>query len=266
MQIGSGSPGEKVTCLLSGGADSATVLYWCKANFKDIYVVSFNYGQRHVRELEMGARLTDLVGVKERSVINIDFSQIKGSPLSDPALIIPRRTDNQQRSTVQPYRNTVLVTLAAAFSEVRDIHDIAMGPCAEDFGVYRDCRLEFFDTLHRTLILGGTQEQTELRLHLPYINAQKKDIIRAGLEMGVHYDLTHTCYEGQEEPCVLRDLYVRELSTSLSKEGMFKTFTPREAQKISIRKQYGCDSCLERLVGFEDNNIVDPLIANIFNR
>lgn len=257
MQIGDGVKGDSVVCLLSGGMDSATTLWWCKENFKDVYVVSFDYGQRHRRELEVGAELALRAGARERKVIKVDLTQIGGSPLNDPNINVPRKTENRQRSTVVPYRNTILMAMAVAYGETRGVHDIAMGPCAEDYQEYPDCREDYFKALNKALLLGATHAETaELRFHLPYIKTYKKDIVKDGERMGVPYHITHTCYEGTEIPCAVRDL--NRLGAVYS--------SAKHAQTVCVSQKLGCDACYERLAAFEDNDICDPLLVLTYSK
>ena len=221
---------HKAVVLLSGGADSSTLLYDVIFNqdIKEIYPIGFFYNQRHQKELiaagtvlakarKEAAKLDKVI--HDYKVFRIPLDDIGGSPLSDPDLEVPKQEDNQQRSTVVPYRNMLMLTVAASYAETLGAFEIFLGACKEDFECYRDCRLAFFNSFNDTLLLGATQEQDDERtapiVVTPFATRDKKEITLLGLKLNVPYDDTWTCYEGGEEPC------------------------------------HKCDACVERAAGFD---------------
>ena len=152
-----------------------------------------------------------------------DLTIFGGSPLTDTSMDVPTQVDRNQASTIVPYRNTFIATIAAAYCEANDLDIIYMGPTYEDLANYPDCRPVFFDALQKALLLGGTVHNLEIRT--PFITASKEQVIRLGhFSFGVPYKDTWTCYVGQEEPCMV------------------------------------CDACRERLESFRLNGLQDPLV------
>jgi 7-cyano-7-deazaguanine synthase len=189
---------KSVVCL-SGGMDSATMLWRAATENGELHVISFDYNQRHKIELEYAKKLCGRVRkVVEHKIINIDMSQIGGSPLTDKSIDVPKASDKQQIKTVQPFRNTLFTVLAAAYAEVNSIDTIYLSPVQEDYLAYRDCRKEFFTALEHTLSLGSTYP-IDFHIKTPYIFKTKKEVLEDGLRMGVPYELTYTCYEGDPQ-------------------------------------------------------------------
>ena len=217
---------HSIAILLSGGMDSTTLLWWLKEQHPgEIHAISIDYHQRHRVELECAARLASLAGVAHK-VVELDLTAIGGSPLTDSRLHVPAARDRQQIATVVPFRNLLFVTLAAAYAETRDIHDLYLAPVADDYPAYRDCRRPFYDSLEQTLRLGAARD-TPFRIHTPFIDRRKTEMVALGLQLGVPYEHTHTCYAGQRPAC-----------------GQ-------------------CDACAERIAAFQANGIPDPLLYAI---
>jgi 7-cyano-7-deazaguanine synthase len=209
--------------LLSGGMDSATLLWWLKERHPGpIHALSVDYHQRHRIELEWAARLAREAGTAAHKIIDLDLSAIGGSPLTDPGLQVPTAQDDQQIATVVPFRNLLFVALAAAYAETQGIGDLYLAPVRDDYRSYRDCRREFYDSLEQSLGLGATR-QTAFKLHTPFVEKWKTEIVNIGLGLGVPYQLTHTCYQGRRPACGV------------------------------------CDACVERLAAFKANGVRDPL-------
>lgn len=183
----------------SGGMDSTTLLYEAVAQGYRVFPLSFDYNQRHRVELEWAARLAQGLGLSHQ-ILKIDLAQIGGSALTDPHQAVPDQADNQQSSTVVPLRNALFATLAASYGEVVGADEIFYGPVKEDFLAYRDCRRPFFDALERSLSLGSSQERS-VKIHTPFVDKYKAQVLERGFELGVPYELTHTCYRGQRPPC-----------------------------------------------------------------
>lgn len=187
--------------LLSGGMDSTTCLWWVRSQLDvPVHTVSIDYGQRHRRELDCARELSQLAGARSHRQLQVDLAAIGGSPLTDPDLEVPAARDGQQVATVVPFRNQLFVTLAAAVAEVEGVRDLYIAPVRDDQIAYRDCRREFYDSLEATLGLGATQESV-FRLHTPFVDWTKIRVVQQGLELGVPYELTHTCYEGTSPAC-----------------------------------------------------------------
>ena len=197
--------GDPCVVLLSGGMDSTTCLWWVRANTTGpVHTVSIDYGQRHRIELEFAAQLSALAGAHSHRQLQVDLTAIGGSPLTDPELKVPTASDGQQIATVVPFRNQLFVTLAAGVAEVEGVHDLYIAPVRDDQIAYRDCRREFYDSLETTLSLGATRE-ADFRLHTPFVDLDKRQVTRLGMELGVPYELTHTCYEGRRPACGVCD-------------------------------------------------------------
>jgi 7-cyano-7-deazaguanine synthase len=173
-------------------------------------------------ELEFAQQLSTLAGVATHRQIQVDLRSIGGSPLTDPDLAVPAAVEDRQTATVVPFRNLLFVTLAAGVAEVEDVHDLYIAPVRDDQAAYRDCRREFYDSLESTLGLGATKE-ADFRIHTPLVEYSKKRVVQLGLELGVPYELTHTCYEGRRPACGV------------------------------------CDACSERLAAFAAHDVDDPI-------
>lgn len=215
-----------VVCF-SGGADSTTLLYHTLRECEEVHAISVNYGQRHVKELEVAADTIKYLE-KHKTIPHkiIDLSglgSIGGSPLIDSNLSVPTQDEKKQGTTVVPFRNTVLATLAAAYARTVDANIIYIGSTYEDLAEYPDCRPAYFESLQQTLRLGDKVHN--LIIKTPFINITKDKIINYGLNIGVQYDKTWTCYEGKDYPCLK------------------------------------CDACRERMRSFKMNNMRDPLVS-----
>lgn len=215
---------KKAIVCLSGGMDSTTLLYEVLNRGYQVYPVSFDYNQRHRVELESAANITNRLGLPYK-VLKLDLSQIGGSVLTDLTQAVPDQTAHQQFSTVVPLRNALFCTLAASYGEVIGVDELFYGPVKEDFLAYRDCRRPFFDSLEQALSLGSSQEDRTVRIHTPFVDLYKCEVLARGFALNVPYELTHTCYRGQRPPC-------------------------RE-----------CDACKERLDAFGQLGRTDPLSA-----
>lgn len=203
--------------------DSTTCLWWLRENAgRDIYTVSVDYGQRHRVELDCAAELSRRASATEHRVLALDLSTIGGSPLTDPGLEVPAAAAGRQVDTVVPFRNLLLTAAAAAWAETRGIDDLYLAPVRDDYRAYRDCRREFYDSLEQTLRLGATR-QRPIHVHTPFVERWKHEVVALGMNLGVPYELTHTCYTGRRPACGV------------------------------------CDACAERLAAFRANAAADPL-------
>ncbi|MDE0303032.1 MAG: 7-cyano-7-deazaguanine synthase QueC [Gammaproteobacteria bacterium] len=186
--------------LLSGGMDSATVLYWARAEGFVPTALSFCYGQRHSAELQAARRLAREVNC-ELVEMDLDLAKFGGSALTDPEIAVPEGPDDGIPVTYVPARNTVFLSIALALAEARDIHDICIGVNAIDYSGYPDCRGEFISAFEKMANLA-TRDGVEghpFRIHTPLIDWTKAEIIRAGMQLGVNYAMTASCYRADSE-------------------------------------------------------------------
>lgn len=223
--------GARAVVLLSGGLDSTTTLAIARANGYEIYAISFNYGQRHLVELEAATRVAAAFGVKEHLVVTVDLRAIGASALTAD-LDVPKGRSLEEMShdipvTYVPARNTVFLALALAWAEALDARHLFIGVNALDYSGYPDCRPEFIQAFVRMANLGTRAgvEGRPFQVHTPLISMTKAEIIRTGLALGVDYSLTHSCYDPQPNgrPCA------------------------------------ACDSCRLRHRGFLEAGAIDPL-------
>ncbi len=231
---------KKAVVLLSGGLDSATVLGLAAAQGFQIAALSFDYGQRHAREIACAAALARHYRVLRHETLTIDLRAFGGSaltaniPVPKDALENPAHKKSKIKNhkskipvTYVPARNTVFLSFALGLAEVTGAFDIFIGVNAIDFSGYPDCRPEFIAAFERVANLATRAgvEGGRFRIHAPLIQMSKAQIIRKGLRLGVPYELTHSCYDP-------------------SAEG----------------KACGhCDSCLLRLAGFREAGVRDPV-------
>jgi 7-cyano-7-deazaguanine synthase len=223
---------QKAVILLSGGLDSATCLAISKQNGFEPYALSFRYGQRHEFEIDCAGAIAKSLGVKEHVISNIDLRAFGGSALTDN-IDVPKDRDEAFFSkdipiTYVPARNTIFLSFSLAYAEVLNASDIFIGVNALDYSGYPDCRPEYissFQNMANLATKSSIEGQSHIQIHTPLINLTKAEIIRLGIEMGVDYSLTHSCYDPKED------------GTSCSH----------------------CDACKLRLKGFEEAGLTDPL-------
>jgi len=223
---------RRAVVLLSGGLDSATVLAIARAEGYDVSVLSFDYGQRHAIELEAARRIATAAGVTRQVVIPIDLRVFGGSSLTSDEPV-PKGRDLAHAgatipSTYVPARNTIFLALALAFAEVQQAADIFAGMNAIDYSGYPDCRPEYLQAFERLANLAtraGVEGTLQTRIHAPLIQLSKAEIIRRGLELGVDYSQTISCYD---------------------------------ADPVTGLACGECDSCQLRRAGFAANHVPDP--------
>ncbi|MGD9234686.1 MAG: 7-cyano-7-deazaguanine synthase QueC, partial [Desulfobacterales bacterium] len=223
------SPTKKAVVLSSGGIDSTTVMAMAKHEGFKIFSLSFFYGQRHAFELEAAQKVANAIGVTEHLVINIDLKQIGGSSLTDD-MDVPKDRDEQEMSreipaTYVPARNTIFLSFALAWAEVLKSSDIFIGVNAIDYSGYPDCRPEYIDAFEKMANLAtkaGVEGTTKIKIRTPLIRLTKSKIIQKGIELGVDYALTHSCYDpspqglacGRCDSCQLRKKGFKEAGVS----------------------------------------------------
>ena len=222
---------KKAIVLSSGGVDSMTAMAIAKSEGYDIYSLSFRYGQRHSLELEAAKKIAILIGAKKHLIINIDLRVFGGSALTDDIEVPKNRAESEMQKdipiTYVPARNTIFLSYALAWAEVLGVSDIFIGVNAIDYSGYPDCRPEYiaaFENMAKLATKAGVEGKTMIRIRTPLIHMSKADIIRRGIELGVDYSITHSCYD------------------------------PSPAGKACGH----CDSCLLRKKGFREAGIPDP--------
>lgn len=231
MDSGAQTIAPRAVVLLSGGLDSSTALAIARANGYALYALSFNYGQRHLVELRAARRVAAAFDVNAHLVVDVDLRKIGASALTSD-LDVPKGRSLDEMShdipiTYVPARNTVFLALAVAWAEALDARHIFIGVNALDYSGYPDCRPEFIQAFIHMANLGTRAgvEGRPFQVHTPLISMTKAEIIRTGLDLGVDYSLTHSCYDPQPDgrPCA------------------------------------ACDSCLLREKGFQEAGAIDPL-------
>lgn len=210
---------KKAVVLLSGGLDSATALAIAQQEGFETFALSFHYGQRHEAELIAAARLAERMNVAQHVVARIDLRMFGGSALTSD-VAVPKDRPLAQMSegipiTYVPARNTVFLSFALAWSETLGASDIFIGVNALDYSGYPDCRPEYIEAYEQMANLAtraGVEGGARLKIHTPLIALTKAGIIRRGLELGVDYGMTCTCYDptatgqacGHCDACLLR--------------------------------------------------------------
>jgi len=212
-------PGNPGVVLASGGIDSSTTMALARAAGFDIYALTFDYGQRHRCELEAARRVAAALGAVRHIIIRFDLRAFGGSALTDN-IEVPKGRNHAAMAanipiTYVPARNTIFLSCALAWSETLQAQDIFIGANAIDYSGYPDCRpafLEQFERLARLATRAGVEANAQYRIHAPLLHMSKAEIIRAGVEAGVDFSLTHSCYDpspaglacGSCDSCVLR--------------------------------------------------------------
>jgi 7-cyano-7-deazaguanine synthase len=200
----------KAVVLVSGGLDSATTLFVARNEGFELYALSFRYGQRHVHELDCAAGVARTAGVARHEVIDVNLRAFGGSALTAD-IAVPKHRDLATIGadippTYVPARNTVFLALALAWAEALGAADIFIGVNALDYSGYPDCRPEFiaaFEHLANLATKAGVEGAARFRIHTPLIHLTKAQIIRKGLDLGVDFALTSSCYDPQPDgrPC-----------------------------------------------------------------
>ena len=223
-------PVPTAIALLSGGLDSATAAALAREAGHRVIGLSFDYGQRHRRELEAAASVAETLGLAEHHTIAVNLAAWGGSALTDPAIAVP--SDGVQAgvipSTYVPGRNTVFIAIGLSLAEARGAEQLVLGVNAVDYSGYPDCRPEYiaaYEIMANLATKAGVEGTQKLKIHSPLISLTKAQIVQEGLRLGVDYSYTSSCYDPQEngKPCG------------------------------------ACDSCLLRAKGFAEAGVKDPL-------
>jgi len=220
----------KAVILLSGGLDSSTVLYQAKADGCECYAISFDYQQRHRRELDSAAAIARVAGVVAHQVITFDLRQWGGSALTDNGIDLPEgRSLSEMASqipvTYVPARNTIFLSFALAYAEAIAAERVYIGVNALDYSGYPDCRPDYIQAMQEVFRLGTKQgrEGQAIAIISPLLELHKTEIIQLGNKLGVPWQHTWSCYAGEEKACGV------------------------------------CDSCQLRLAAFAELGLSDPL-------
>ena len=210
---------------MSGGLDSATCLAYARREGAECYALSFDYGQRHLVELDCARRIAAALGATDHRVAKIDLRVFGHSALTDDIAVPKGRGDEEMSReipiTYVPARNTIFLSFALAWAEVLGASDIYIGVNALDYSGYPDCRPEFIQAFERMGNLAtktGVEGLTKIKIRTPLMELSKADIVRLGRSLNVPFELTHSCYDpdasgrpcGQCDSCLLRARGFRE--------------------------------------------------------
>jgi 7-cyano-7-deazaguanine synthase len=221
---------NRAVVLLSGGLDSTVTLARTLEDGYEVFALSFDYGQRHIRELKSASDVAGFYYIREHKVLSIDLSRLGGSALTDPDADIPEMRDTVEMGgnipiTYVPARNLILLAYGVSYAEVVEAEAVFIGANALDYSGYPDCRPEFLEAFQRVADLGtrcGIEGRT-VSIRYPLIDMTKADIVKEGIRLSAPLDLTWSCYQGRTKACGR------------------------------------CDSCLLRLKGFNEAGISDPV-------
>ena len=216
--------------LLSGGMDSATALALTKADGFDVIALTFDYGQRHRKEIDAARALAKHYRVRDHRIVSVDLAAIGGSALTDRSIRVPEQRSLEEIGqgippTYVPARNTILLSYALGLAEATISRVIVIGANYQDSSGYPDCRPEFYKAFQEVARLGTKRGVAgdAIEIRTPVIHMTKADIVRKGQELGVPWELTWSCYLGGAKACGV------------------------------------CDSCQLRLKGFREAGVKDPL-------
>ena len=223
---------KKAVILLSGGLDSATTLAIAQNDGFTPYGLTFSYGQRHQFEIGASQKIAETCNLADHIITEIDLRAFGGSALTDDIDVPKDRSENTMSGSIPvtyvPARNTIFLSFALAWAEVLQSNDIFLGVNSMDYSGYPDCRPEYiqsFQSMANLATKAGVEGAQSITIHTPLISMTKEEIIRKGLELGVDYSLTHSCYD------------------------------PDKAGNACGR----CDSCSIRLKGFQEAGTADPI-------
>lgn len=197
---------SKAVVLLSGGLDSAVALYVAKREGHEIHALSFDYGQRHDKELNCARAIAQKAGVASHHVVSLHLGGWGGSSLTDKSMDIEDGDVNRSDIpiTYVPARNMVFLSVAASLAEAKGAQHIYIGISQVDYSGYVDCRREFVDAMQRVINQGtvmGAEKGMPITIHAPFMNITKAEEIKIGYSLGVDFGLTWSCYRGGEHPC-----------------------------------------------------------------
>lgn len=228
---------KKAVVLLSGGLDSTVTLAKAKEEGYEVYPLSFDYGQKHNKELESAKKIAKYFDIQEHKLLKIDFTQIGGSALTDNSISVPENRKVEKIGedipiTYVPGRNTILLAFSTGYAEVIGAEAIFIGANAIDYSGYPDCRPEYFEAFQKVVELGTKTGVLgkPIQIKSPLINMTKGEIVKEGVRLNVPFHLTWSCYKGGEKACGK------------------------------------CDSCILRLKGFKAAGVEDPIEYEEFRK
>lgn len=212
----------KVIHILSGGLDSTTLLYWLIKKKHTVETITFNYGQRHIKEIKSAVDTCKTLNIANTVVDISSITNLISNSSLTSNIEVPEGhyQDENMKTTVVPSRNTIMASIAQGYAVNKNFDAISLGVHSGDHAIYPDCRPEFIKYLRRTFLRNNYKP---IKILVPFINKNKSQIIEIGKKLKVNYKLTWTCYKGEEKPCGK------------------------------------CGSCVERLEAFKENNLIDPL-------
>lgn len=201
---------RKAVVLLSGGLDSTTALYLAKSQGYEVYAISFDYGQRHKKEIECAKDIAECAGVKNFILVTTNMNAWGGSALTDNTIKVPEFNGESGEIPVTyvPARNMIFLSYAASYAEAIGAYDIFIGVSEVDYSGYVDCRHEFIDSMEKTINLGtvcAVEYKKYIKLHAPFLHKTKSEEIKIGMTLGIDYGKTWTCYNGEELACGICD-------------------------------------------------------------
>ncbi len=253
---------SKAVVLLSGGIDSSTTLAMANAEGFELYTMSFDYHQRHIRELKSAKAVSGVFDVKKHLIISFNLRDIGGSALTSEmevpknreAFSVQRLAKNSKLIPVTyvPARNTIFLSFALAWAEVLEAENIFIGANSVDYSGYPDCRPEYlsaFEAMANLATKVSVEGKLRFSIRAPLLSMRKSEIIKKGTELGLDYSLTWSCYDPQP----IRGLGVR------GKGQGAKRLTPHSSLFTDFVPCGRCDSCLFRQKGFDEAGIKDPL-------
>ncbi|VVB70887.1 7-cyano-7-deazaguanine synthase [uncultured archaeon] len=214
----------KAVLILSGGVDSTTLLYKMQDDGHEVYALTFNYAQRHKKEIDCARKIAEKLGIPHRVV---DLSNL-AALLGDSALLggkdVPscHYTEDAAKQTVVPNRNMIMLSIAAGYAEAHEVPAVYYAAHKNDSTIYPDCRAEFVEALKPAIRLATAWHPVELQA--PFVDLTKAEIVKMGLELGVPFEMTWSCYQGRDLPC------------------------------------RSCPTCIEREEAFRLNGCMDPLL------
>lgn len=217
---------RKAVLLLSGGLDSQVALQQALHEGYEVYALSFDYQQRHQKELNAATRIAQHTGIPHQ-IIRINLNAWGGSSLTDTSIAVEpgNLLKNHIPNTYVPARNMIFLSFAASYAEVIDASTIIIGVSEVDYSGYVDCRQDFLSAMEHAINMGtvrSVEQHKPIRIHAPFIHQTKAEEVRLGASLQVDFSLSWSCYEGGEKPC--------------------KT----------------CDSCLLRMKAFHEAGYIDP--------
>ncbi|MEW6002033.1 MAG: 7-cyano-7-deazaguanine synthase QueC [Nitrospirota bacterium] len=242
---------SRAVVLLSGGIDSSTVLAIAKSEGFELYALSFDYNQRHKKELQSAKMVAEVLRVKKHLIIKFDFREIGGSALTSNKIDVPKGVISNEPLipvTYVPARNTIFLSFALAWAEVLEAANIFIGANAIDYSGYPDCRPEYlraFEEMANLATKASVEGRLRFKIRTPLISMKKSEIIEKGIELGLDYSLTWSCYDPQPG------------KVQSSKLRAWYTWYKGNTKLIPCGR---CDSCRLREKGFKEAGIEDPLV------